>query len=187
MTLLSRVITSFHPIESHSIHPLSADTNSTRQAGQRMWPDGGTGARRGEEDEEEGGMDGMATRQQGERKGKVVGLLGEGEGVDNPAAHHSQVCVQTLVGFLEEEKSRPPATLTSCTPHKYASVPGPPMGCRSGQWGQRNSLHINILPYSIAKQTACDGSGGDFSSFFFMWNQRGRPFDSCKGSPSLPF
>lgn len=76
MTLLSRVITSFHPIERHSIHPLSADTNSTRQAGQRMWLDGGTGARWGEEDEE-GGMDGMATRQQGERKGKVVGLLGE--------------------------------------------------------------------------------------------------------------
>lgn len=43
-----------------------------------MWLDAGTGARRGEEDEE-GGMDGMATRQQGERKGKVVGSLGEEE------------------------------------------------------------------------------------------------------------
>lgn len=79
VTPLSRVITSFHPIERHSIHPLSADTNSERQAGQRVWLDGGTGGRRGEEDEE-GGMDGVATRQQGEKKRKVVGLVGEERG-----------------------------------------------------------------------------------------------------------
>lgn len=34
--------------------------------------------------------------------------------------------------------------------------------------GALNSLHINILPYSIAKQTACDGFEGDFSSFSFF-------------------
>lgn len=72
VTPLSRVITSFHPIERHSIHPLSADTNSARQAGQRVWLDGGTGVGwcwGGEE----GGMDGTVTRQQGEKKGKVAG------------------------------------------------------------------------------------------------------------------
>ena len=42
VTPLSRVITSFHPIERHSIHPLSADNNSARQAGQK-----GRGRRRG--------------------------------------------------------------------------------------------------------------------------------------------
>lgn len=30
------------------------------------------------------------------------------------------------------------------------------------------SLCITILPYSIAKQTVCDGSKGDFSSLFFL-------------------
>lgn len=75
VTPLSRVITSFHPIERHSIHPLSVDTNSARQAGQRMWPDRGTRKGGVEEDEE-----GMATRQRGQKKGKVVGVVGEERG-----------------------------------------------------------------------------------------------------------
>lgn len=57
-----------------------------------------------------------------------------------------------VFGKRKESPSGDPHLL-SPPPHKYASVPGPPMGWRSGQRGQRNSLHINILPYSIAKQT----------------------------------
>lgn len=80
VTPLSGVITSFHPIERHSIHPLSADTNSARQAGQRARLDRGTGGRRGGEEDEEGGTNGMATRRRGEKKGKFVGLVGEERG-----------------------------------------------------------------------------------------------------------
>lgn len=169
MTPLSRVITSFHPIERHSIHPLSADTNSARQAGQRMRQDGG-----GVKKEE------WTVWRQGnkEKRREGGGRGGRGEGVDNSVAHHSQVCVQTLVRFWKKkrvalQRPSPPASHQPPppppAPHKYASVPGPPMGWRSGQWGHRNRLHINILPYSIAKQTVCDGSEGDFSSFFFFF------------------
>lgn len=78
VTPLSRVITSFHPIERHSIHPLCADPNSVRQAGQRIWLDKGVGGRRqkGGRGGGQGGMDDMATRQRGEKKGKVAGEEG---------------------------------------------------------------------------------------------------------------
>lgn len=65
----------------------------------------------------------MATRQQGEKKGKVVGLVVEEKGVDNSDAHHSQVCVQTLVRFWKKKR------VALQRPSPPASHPPPPQVC----------------------------------------------------------
>lgn len=185
MTPLSRVITSFHPIERHSIHPLCADPNSVRQAGQRIWLDKGTGGRRqrgrwGRRDGRYG--DKAAGRKEGEGGGRGRG------GGQLRCTSLSSLCPDSCE-ILEEEKSRPPATLTSRLPpptsmllflgHLWAR------GVGRGTVCTLTYCHIQLqsklcvmalkeifLPSFIKKK---------------IWNQRGGLFDSCKGSPSLPF
>lgn len=62
-----------------------------------------------------------------EKRGDVGGLGGRGEGVDNSAAHHSQVCVQTPVRVWKKKRvalQRPSPPASHPPPHKYSSVPG---------------------------------------------------------------
>lgn len=49
-------------------------------------------------------MGGMVTRPHFQKKGKVVGVAVEERGVDDFAAHHSQVCVQTLLRFWKKKR-----------------------------------------------------------------------------------
>lgn len=76
--------------------------------------------------------------------------------------HHSLVSVQTFVSILAEEKTLLP---NSSPPHAISLMQG-------HLWAHGLTLHgrlcITILPYSIAKQTMCDGSEGDFLPFFFL-------------------
>ena len=95
------------------------------------------------------------------------------------SAHHSLVCVQALlIFFINKERTRPPVPPPPHphTPnHHHHSVARPPMGLWTC-WRQKNSLCITILPYSIAKQTVCDDSKGDFPFFsFFFFNQKSQP------------
>lgn len=48
-------------------------------------------------------MDGAVTRQAGEKRGRSQAWWEEGE-LDDSAAHHSRVCVQTLVKFWKKKR-----------------------------------------------------------------------------------
>lgn len=48
-------------------------------------------------------MDGAVTRQTGEKRGRSQAWWEEGE-LDDSAAHHSRVCVQTLVKFWKKKR-----------------------------------------------------------------------------------
>lgn len=76
VTPLSRVITSFHPIERHSIHPHSADPNLVRQAGQRQRLDMGTGRRRRWGQMKREGWTVSWQGYEGGKEGKVAGKRG---------------------------------------------------------------------------------------------------------------
>lgn len=90
--------------------------------------------------------------------------------------------------ILEEEKSRPPATLTSRLPpptsmllflgHLWAR------GVGRGTVCTLTYCHIQLQ----SKLCAMALKEIFLPSFIKkIWNQRGGLFDSCKGSPSLPF
>lgn len=114
MTPLSGVITSFHLIERHSIHPLGPDTNETGQTksvagrgcrGLKMKREGWTVWRQGNK---------------GKRGGGGEGLGGRKRGVDDSDAHHSRVCVRTPVRFWKKKRAAlqrhsPPASHPSST------------------------------------------------------------------------
>lgn len=199
MTPLSRVITSFHPIERHSIHPLSADTNSARQAGQRVWLDGGTGGRPGGWGRwGEMKKEGWTVWRQGneeKRRGRWWAWVGEERGVDNSDAHHSQVCVQTLVRFWKKkrvalQRPSPPASHPH-PPHPPTSMPlflGHLWARGVGSGGIETACTLTYCHIQLQSKLRATALKEIFlPSFFQIWNQRGRPFDSCKGSPSLPF
>lgn len=177
MTPLSRVITSFHPIERHSIHRLRADPDSAGQAGQRGPPRvrggevcgggrrwrvrlGGWGGRGREGGREE--ATGRPGRKGGEggggggRAGGVGGWIGVGRGGrgwggdSSPKAHHSQVCVQTLVKSRRKkrvalQRPSPPASLPPLL------LPLPPQVCLCS-WATYGLEGINILPCSAAEK-----------------------------------
>lgn len=145
--------------------------------------------------DEEGGMDGMATRQRGEKKGKVVGLGGRGEGGRQlRCTSLSSLCPDSCE-VLEEEKSRPPATLTSCLPPTPTPTPtsmplflGHLWARGVGSGGIETACTLTYCHIQLQSKLRATALKEIFlPSFFQIWNQRGRPFDSCKGSPSLPF
>lgn len=90
----------------------------------------------------------------------VVGFWTAGA-AEGGTKHHSLISVQTFVRFWQKKRPSYPPHSPHAIPlmqgHLWAHGPTLP-----------GSLCITILPYSIAKQTVCDGSEGDFSSPFFL-------------------